>query len=186
MFLFYSLSFFLFFWSHNCMSNRWLYYQQLQLYVPAGTRILGDNYHLSPRPVSSQDTLFQIIDINLIKILGVRHLLWRQFGWNCRVHHTLKSLSPRILDGRPRLMQKLKLLYVSLDTRQPGTYTVHVRPVGIIHLSSVPHGCDRLAPMKYFRRLCSWGLCRWAKARMMIDFLPACVATATQAEWYHF
>jgi hypothetical protein len=44
------------------------FYQQLQLYVPAGTRILiGDKYHLSPGPaVSIHYTLLQTLDINLI------------------------------------------------------------------------------------------------------------------------
>jgi hypothetical protein len=43
-----------------------MYLQQLQLYVPAGTRILGDKYHLSPVPVSVHYTLLQSLDINLI------------------------------------------------------------------------------------------------------------------------
>jgi hypothetical protein len=40
--------------------------QQLQLYVSAGTRILGDNYHLSPQLLFVYYTLLQIIEIKLI------------------------------------------------------------------------------------------------------------------------
>jgi hypothetical protein len=45
--------------------QRW-YFQQLQLYLPAGTRILGDKYHLSPWPVSVHYTLLQTLDMNII------------------------------------------------------------------------------------------------------------------------
>jgi hypothetical protein len=44
----------------------WPCLQQLQLYVPAGTRILGENYHLSPRPVSVHYTIVQNLNFNLI------------------------------------------------------------------------------------------------------------------------
>jgi hypothetical protein len=40
--------------------------QQLQLYVSAETRISGDKYHLSPRPVSVYYTPRYTLDINLI------------------------------------------------------------------------------------------------------------------------
>jgi hypothetical protein len=43
-----------------------LFIQQLQVHVLAGTTILGDKYHLSPRPVSVHCTLLQTIDVNLI------------------------------------------------------------------------------------------------------------------------
>ncbi len=59
--------------------------------------------------------------------LGVLHLLWRQFGWNCRVHHTLKLLSPMILDDCPRLMLKLKLLKVSRSAHLR-YFSIHVDP----------------------------------------------------------
>jgi hypothetical protein len=55
-----------------CVSIQWCYsrmamrLKQLQLYVLAGTRILGDKYHLSPGPVSLHYTLLQTLDINLI------------------------------------------------------------------------------------------------------------------------
>jgi hypothetical protein len=39
--------------------------QQLQLYVRAGTRILGDKYKLSPQPVSVHDTLIQTLDMSV-------------------------------------------------------------------------------------------------------------------------
>ncbi len=41
--------------------------QQLQLFIPAGTRILGDKFHLFPRPASVHYTLLQSLDINLIE-----------------------------------------------------------------------------------------------------------------------
>jgi hypothetical protein len=40
--------------------------QQLQLYDQAGTRILGDKYHLPPTSVSFHYKLLQTLDINLI------------------------------------------------------------------------------------------------------------------------
>jgi hypothetical protein len=53
----------------NCDSSGICYdgeLQQLQLYVSAGTRILGDTYHLSPRPVSVIYIPLQSLVINLI------------------------------------------------------------------------------------------------------------------------
>jgi hypothetical protein len=48
------------------MGSLWVLIQQLQLYVLAGTRILGDHYHLSPQLLFVYNTLLQIIEINLI------------------------------------------------------------------------------------------------------------------------
>jgi hypothetical protein len=47
------------------------------------------------------------------QLLRILHLLCRQLKWYRESIYTLNVLSPMILDGRPRLMRKLKVLLVN-------------------------------------------------------------------------
>ncbi len=71
----------------------------------------GDKYHVSPRPVSPHHAQLQTIDVNLIATFTRPLFTMTSISLNRLVHRTLNTLSPMILDGRPRLlMLNLKLL----------------------------------------------------------------------------
>ncbi len=73
---------------------RWNVKYEQQL-LPAGTSII-----CPPQPVSAHYRHLQTLDINLIATFTrpLYTVLWRQFGWNRRVHETLillSSMDPR-------------------------------------------------------------------------------------------
>ncbi len=78
--------------------------QQLEVHVPAGTRILVVRYILSLSLVHKSKPQVSTSS----QLLRVLHLLSRQYGWNRRGQHMLHFLSPMILDGRSRRMLKFK------------------------------------------------------------------------------